>query len=199
MIKLLAVTPEALAGREEMLLEQLPVGWANAWTAAHPTMHRASARIASLAGIRLAARGGMEGTLDYDGNGKPHVTGGEISITHTARYVLCAISDGNVPVGLDAEEIGGRLDEERRRAMAQRWFSEAERAEAIESEEAFYRVWTRKEAYVKRLGTGLRDLSAIDTASVTDCRFAEYRLGGTCITLACAPDECPPEEICMVE
>lgn len=199
MIKLLAITLDALAGREEMLLEQLPVGWVNTWTAAHPTMHRTDSRVASLAGIWLAAQGGMEGALRYDGNGKPHVNGVEISISHTARYALCAISDGEVPIGLDAEDIVGRLKEDRRRAMAERWFSADERAEAVKSEEAFYRIWTRKEAYVKRMGTGLRDLSTLDTASVRDCRFTEYRLRETCITLACAPDECPPEEICMVE
>jgi 4'-phosphopantetheinyl transferase len=123
----------------------------------------------------------------------------EISISHTARYALCAISDGEAPIGLDAEDMVGRLNKDRRLAMAERWFSADERAEAVKSEEAFYRIWTRKEAYVKRLGTGLRDLSALDTVSVRDCRFTEYRLGETCITLACAPDECPPEKICMVE
>jgi phosphopantetheinyl transferase len=199
MIKLFAASLEALEGRENLLLEQLPTGWADAWTAAHPTMHRADSRVASLAGIWLATQAGTKGSLRYDGNEKPHVDGVEISISHTARYALCAISDGEAPIGLDAEDMVGRLNKDRRLAMAERWFSADERAEAVKSEEAFYRIWTRKEAYVKRLGTGLRDLSALDTVSVRDCRFTEYRLGETCITLACAPDECPPEEICMVE
>ena len=131
MIKLFAASLEALEGRENLLLEQLPVGWASTWTAAHPTMHRTDSRVASLAGIWLATQEGTEESLRYDDNGKPHVNGVEISISHTARYVLCAISDGEAPIGLDAEDMVGRLSEDRRRAMAERWFSDDERAEAV--------------------------------------------------------------------
>ena len=197
MIRLFATRLEDLDRGEAMLCRDIPAAWLAAWQSAHPTLHRPTARMASLAGIRLLALCGGKGELSYTEDGKPLLTGGAISITHTDAVVISAISEDHEPIGLDAEEICGRLDEDRRTAMAERWFSAAEREQAIESEEAFYRIWTRKEAYVKRLGTGLRDLSATDTTE-SDLAFATYRLGNSVVTLAYSKRDVAAEEIVVI-
>ena len=75
------------------------------------------------------------------------------NISHSGRWVVCAISDNEV--GVDIEEIKP-IDMD----IARRFFTENE-YEAImahkESErlDAFYTWWTLKESYIKHIGKGL--------------------------------------------
>lgn len=188
MVRIYAVQLNMLEGKEHVLRAKIPQDWFLQWEKAHPALTREAARMASLAGVWLLAENGAGGTFSYGENGKPMLTGGAISITHTKRYALCAISDHATPIGLDAEDVDGRLDAKRREAMAERWFSEAEREIANRGELDFYRIWTRKEAYVKMTGVGLCGVRQIDTRAVS-CAFFEQQVENTVVTLATAQGE----------
>jgi 4'-phosphopantetheinyl transferase len=78
------------------------------------------------------------------------------NVSHSGRYALVAFACG-VPVGVDVEVV--RADRPRPR-FAERFFATQEVDELYalppaERPAAFARIWTRKEAYVKALGTGL--------------------------------------------
>jgi 4'-phosphopantetheinyl transferase len=91
--------------------------------------------------------------------GKPRVTGQtgfEFSISHSCGLASFAFSTQG-PVGIDIEKVRVLKDCD---ALVQQFFSHSERDElgrlrACEHLRAFYAVWTRKEAYLKALGTGL--------------------------------------------
>jgi phosphopantetheinyl transferase len=110
--------------------------------------------------------------LRVDAAGKPHVEGGavelgvahaggvavEVSVAHTGAVAVVAVAPRGVPVGVDVEERGRRVDAER---VARRALDEDERAALREVApaargDAFLRLWTRKEAVLKGVGTGLR-------------------------------------------
>jgi len=87
------------------------------------------------------------------------------NLSHSAQLALVAI--GPCELGVDLEKVRHL---ESRREIASRHFSKCEfdALEALPAEErlpAFYRCWTRKEAYVKAIGTGLA--SALDVFDVS--------------------------------
>ena len=176
---------------------EIPAPWLEAWRAAHPRLCRPSAMLQSLAGLWLLKKSGAEGVLSYTALGKPCLSDAQIGITHTAEQAFCAVSDGKAPIGIDAEEVNGRLDADRRAAMAKRWFSEAEQTVAVSGEREFYRVWTRKEAYVKMTGEGLCGVRAVDTEAAS-CAFSSFFVGNAAITVAHARDEEVDREIWML-
>lgn len=78
------------------------------------------------------------------------------SITHTHGMVACLLS-GSAEVGIDAEQIRVIEDADE---IARRYFSAAESrvissTRRAERSEAFLRIWTLKESYVKARGIGL--------------------------------------------
>jgi len=78
------------------------------------------------------------------------------NLSHTSGLALIAVALGR-EVGVDVERNRPLKEME---AMAQSVFSSEEmqlwlRLTAVERFEAFYRVWTRKEAYLKAIGLGL--------------------------------------------
>ena len=87
--------------------------------------------------------------------GKPcFVTGNlHFSISHTKKYVFCALADR--PVGLDAEEKDRNID----LRLAEKILSEPEKIRfgaAADKRAALLRLWVLKEAAAKRTGEGLR-------------------------------------------
>jgi 4'-phosphopantetheinyl transferase len=98
----------------------------------------------------------------YGPHGKPALagpgsTGGlEFNLSHSSRLVLFAV--GRRPVGIDVERIRADIEHEQ---LARRFFSAAESRRLLEEAapgerlEAFFRCWTRKEAYLKLEGAGL--------------------------------------------
>lgn len=112
-------------------------------------------------------------------NGKPSLAGRhegalEFNLSHSGSCGLLAFTRG-VPLGVDVEEVHPIEDI---RAIAERHFAPEEQERlfalpAAEQEEGFYRLWTRKEAYIKAIGTGLSH--ALDRFAVTHepehCRF----------------------------
>ncbi len=116
--------------------------------------------------------------------GKPYLAGFpeiHFSISHTNGAIAFACDSS--PVGIDTEPLSGR-----HKAGIMRFFTDHEREFITKngnSEEALLKIWTRKEAYVKMLGTGLKTpLKSFDTVSDTiPCTFATKIIGSHILSL----------------
>ena len=99
-------------------------------------------------------------TFGYGARGKPFLSGPRtfdirFNVSHADALALYALARGR-ELGVDVEKIDPRVD----LGIAERFFSPHERAalRALDSEratEAFFAIWTRKEAYIKGKGEGL--------------------------------------------
>jgi len=110
--------------------------------------------------------------------GKPVcVDGPALSLSHDDGLVVCAVSNGSA-VGIDVQSRSrGRHTTE----IADYHFSAAERAwlQRASNADAFYWLWVLKEAYLKRLGTGLAGGLA-----QLECRVDPPLIDATAPTLA---------------
>ena len=100
----------------------------------------------------------LETLLRTDGNGKPYLSGHPeifFNITHCSGLAACAFDVS--PVGLDAELPGYFPEVLVGRALSEAEKSFLQRAGSTLSlrQEWFYRLWTLKEAYVKKSGCGV--------------------------------------------
>jgi 4'-phosphopantetheinyl transferase len=101
---------------------------------------------------------------------QPQQAGSDITfnISHSAGIALFAFTRGR-DVGVDVERVRRDFDVE---AIARRFFSEHEQRQLAsfppeEKADAFFRCWTRKEAYIKATGDGLSlPLSQFDVSLV---------------------------------
>ncbi len=92
-------------------------------------------------------------------HGKPFAPGWpqlQFNLSHSGAFGLIALARG-VPVGVDIEARRRRIDVG---SLAQRFFSAGEAAalgalEEARRQETFLALWTRKEALLKALGSGL--------------------------------------------
>jgi 4'-phosphopantetheinyl transferase len=144
------------------------------YTAAHAGLRRALAR-------ELGADP-REFAFAADAAGRPHLlgtTGLFFSLSHSGDRALVAVA--RTPrLGVDVEWLRAGIDRER---LAQRNFTPREQAEllALPEEErylGFFRVWTRKEAYVKALGKGLyHPLADFDVSASLAAHFLAFRDG----------------------
>ena len=97
-------------------------------------------------------------------NGKPYVEnkGVYFSVSHTHGLAACAVA--NSPVGIDCEKILPRTKESILN-FSDRFFVSNELA-FMEGEGysplSFYKVWTGKEATIKKRGSNMSDLKNID-------------------------------------
>lgn len=103
--------------------------------------------------------------FEYNEHEKPSIKNFpefHFSVSHSGNCVAF-VSDTS-PIGIDAEIISDARIE-----IAKRFFSENEYKYILESESqnnTFYEIWTKKEAYVKFLGTGLSTpLSSFDVTN----------------------------------
>ena len=176
------------------LLKEIPEEWLAVWNTSHKIGKNEKNALLSLSALSLLHRAGADGTLAYGENGRPYFEERicDFSLTHTQNHVFCAIIEGEEPtrIGIDAEDLNrpdfSNLDE-----MTSRWFSENEQKVFLASptKETFLRLWTRKEAYVKYTGEGLKVLSKIDTVSLEadgEVCFFDYREGDILLSV-CAP------------
>lgn len=95
-------------------------------------------------------------TLNPFGKPSLHEGGMEFNLSHSGKIGLCSFSVDS-PVGVDAEL---KRDDVNIEELAQQYFSPAEVDALLETPkknrlDAFYRCWTRKEAFVKAHGEGL--------------------------------------------
>ena len=109
-------------------------------------------------------------------NGKPFFANCErldFNISHSNELVVCALSVDDGKIGADTEKKESTIRKEKQPLFAGRFFSGNER-EILEKEpDRFSEIWTRKEAYLKRMGTGIAtDLREVDTCRIpSNIRF----------------------------
>ncbi len=190
----------------EALRAQIPGQWLSAWGASHKIGKNEKAACLSISALSLLHRAGAVGTLTYDENGRPYFEERtcDFSITHTQNHVFCAILDGedsSARVGIDAEDFD-RPDFTNLQELAARWFVGEEQKTFLASptKETFLRIWTRKEAYSKYIGEGLRALSKIDTVALENegrIRFFDYR-EDTILISVCAPSGTDAPQFCKL-
>lgn len=104
--------------------------------------------------------------------GKPYLENAVFSISHSKNVVACAVvtdkladecfsfNGSPLEIGIDIEEY--QKNDERYCKIAQRYFSSEENENLNLSEDyslEFLKLWTKKEAYVKCTGNGLKDIS----------------------------------------
>jgi phosphopantetheinyl transferase len=123
--------------------------------------------------------------------------GPAVSLSHDEGLVICAISDAG-DVGVDVQSPSRRRHTAE---IAGLHFSAAERAwlERAPNADAFYWLWVLKEAYLKRLGTGLAggldrlecrvDPPRIVATAPTEAALALYSLGGAFVGIAAGTGE----------
>ena len=109
------------------------------------------------------------------------------SISHSGTWAVLAW--GDAPVGVDVEKLDLTRPVE---ALARRYFAPDEQQFILrEGPEAFYQVWTAKESYVKKLGTGLYlPLNSFSTLSMEN--LYHHALPGYALNL-CAREDASPE------
>lgn len=98
--------------------------------------------------------------------GKPYIKGYpwlHFNVSHCASCVACAI--GEAPVGIDAERRFPWRETLARRICHPEEWKFLQNMENLEERTAWLnRIWSRKESYLKCIGTGIRsDLRRIDT------------------------------------
>lgn len=101
--------------------------------------------------------------FNYGPFGKPVLTGHAadlvaFNLSHCGRWGLCAVT-GGAEVGVDIERVDRPLDFEK---LAARFFSCSERnllqdTSPQRRRRLFFRIWTRKEAWLKGKGGGFSD------------------------------------------
>lgn len=114
-----------------------------------------------------------------DENGKPYVENIKVhfNLAHSYNLVLCAVSDN--PIGIDTERIRQVNTD-----IAKKYFTKREMEYVLENKiqevNRFFEVWTKKEAYVKMLGTGISDFLTFDSLSK---KISTKRYGGYIISV----------------
>lgn len=115
----------------------------------------------------------------YGPEGKPALPGGPaFNLSHSGDWAALAVT-ARARIGIDIE-AQRRVEPE----VAARFFSAAEQAALAalapaDWQEGFFQIWTRKEAFVKALGQGLRrPLDSFDVTLGAAARLARLAEGG---------------------
>lgn len=87
--------------------------------------------------------------VEFNENGKPLIEGINFNISHSHNLVAVAISSHEV--GIDLELIEDKDNSK----IAKKIMNEEEYQKYLKNKEYFYKVWTKKEAYLKRKGLAL--------------------------------------------
>ena len=138
-------------------------------------------RLAFVAGrnlIRQALSGWMRVDavpLEIDDLGKPFCplpNAPHFNLSHAGGWMALAMSLQG-PVGIDLEDITRQVDLQK---LSARYFSEAEQeALAQGNGMTFFEIWTRKEAWLKAAGTGIRvPLKDTDTLTASGIHFQTF-------------------------
>lgn len=133
-----------------------------------------------LCAYALRAAGARDLTMAYGAYDKPHLKNHphiHFNVSHSGTMAVCAVSSS--PVGIDVEERQS-YDE----GVARLCFTDDELewlSQQADADWAFTRLWTRKESYLKLLGTGLsksaNSFVAIPGAyPEPNVRFCEYSI-----------------------
>lgn len=149
-----------------------------------------TSRIRSLVAALLVRHGihqdlglsNAEITIEKNEWGKPYLLNHpdyHFSLSHSGSYVIFA--SNAKPIGVDIEEI-----KKPHADIARRFFTENEASFVAEHGiEGFYEIWTKKEAYVKLLGTGFAtSISSFDVLTDPPAFFHTQKVNGCCLTVA---------------
>lgn len=93
--------------------------------------------------------------IAYTKLGKPYLLGYpdiHFSISHSGDYIACAVFESKV--GIDIEWVGEYKEKLARRVCSKSELEQIEKAKDKALE--FTKLWTKKEAYLKFLGTGIQ-------------------------------------------
>ena len=136
-------------------------------------MQRPEVRVRSLAGELavyelLRQLDITDARLHRAESGRPYLSGTDlfVSIAHSGDKVACAVSEN--PVGIDIERIRPIkrqlvdyvcVEEEARYVLGQSRETLLQDGDTLQR---FFEVWTAKEAYFKKLGTGITDLKSVN-------------------------------------
>ncbi len=115
--------------------------------------------VAAHTGLHAALEACGAGRVERFGKGeygKPFLEGSRqrFSLAHSGEVALVAVAL-DVEVGVDIERVRENLDGV---ALARRFLPADEAAAVAAEPSSFFRYWTRREAYVKALGVGIRGL-----------------------------------------
>lgn len=151
------------ASRWESLLSADELQRAKRFRFPHDRCHYAAVRgsLRSILAAYLNCRPG-DLTFNYSAAGKPALasawsdSGILFNVSHSGGAALLAFSRKR-EIGVDIEKVRHDIELE---TIAQRFFSAREQQQLAETNcskryEAFFRCWTRKEAYLKAMGAGL--------------------------------------------
>ncbi len=148
------------------------------------------------AALRYALRSALgtdRVTLSNTKSGKPYITERSdfhFNLSHAGSWVVIAWAD--LPVGIDVETI--RMDESKER-LAQRFYHSREQAylfaaQGQERAQRFFEIWTKKESYLKYLGTGIdRALNSFSVLDLPEVTFHSCLLENAVLTLCAADSE----------
>jgi phosphopantetheinyl transferase (holo-ACP synthase) len=106
----------------------------------------------------------IKGTFLKNENGKPYIEndGVHFSLSHTHGLAVCVVAD--TPVGVDCERIDAKSEADMQK-FANRFFVENEintLKNGGYSPLDFYKIWTGKEAVIKKRGSNMSDIKKID-------------------------------------
>lgn len=116
----------------------------------------------------------------------------ELSVSHTDDLWVCLIADDNNPVGVDIQKIKDTNQER----VAARYFTDDEKAYLHENgSDAFFKIWTRKEAFAKYTGKGLsKELKDISTLNNSEVEFIDIDIRAGVKGSCCVKEK---EELCI--
>lgn len=118
----------------------------------------------------------LELEYEFGNQGKPGWIDASLpkfNISHSGDYVAIAV--GEKSIGIDIQKMRSK----RKLDLAERFFSEKE-TDLLKSlpedrqNEMFFRLWSRKEAYGKCTGEGVRPVLDMDFSDLADNSFAEF-------------------------
>lgn len=128
-----------------------------------------------------------DAVLHRHSNGQPYLTGCDlyVSISHSGEKVACALNEA--PIGIDIEHIRPVklnlmrqvcVEEELAYVLAGHKLQEELPCRNEEILQRFFEIWTAKEAYFKKCGTGITDLRSVNILNLPRqvCRIEDYVL-----------------------
>ena len=126
--------------------------------------------------------------------GKPYFKESPVdfSVSHTDDLWVCLMSDRQQPLGVDIQG----MKTARQARVAERYFTGDEKEYLrANGPDAFFEIWTRKEAYAKYTGKGItKELAEISTINNKAVKFIDFDIRAGVKGACCVENE---GELCI--